>query len=95
MAVPRRPDARNCGLWATVVGPTGFIKSEAWARAAECGEPVGTCRACGGYVVPDTPPAHADDARVIWYVVRCVSCGHEAASPGGRILRRRQHGGGT
>lgn len=87
----KRPaDLRSCGLWGAVI-KDGGLNRHAWANAAASGDIVGTCRACGGYVVPDTPPTYGEEQTVEWFLARCLSCGHEIASPGGRLSRRSGH----
>lgn len=81
-------DPRSAGLWRSVAGPDG-INFAAWQRAEEAGDIIGTCRACGGFIVSDSPPPYIDDAvSVTWLYARCLTCQHEVASPGGRVLRR-------
>ncbi len=87
MERPRRFDGRQCGLWQSVVAG-GEIKRDAWRNAAASGEIVGTCRNCGGYVVPDDPSEY-NDIPLQWYVARCLECGGEVAAPGGRVGRNR------
>jgi hypothetical protein len=87
----KRPaDLRGCGLWSAVV-TDGAVNRAAWARAAAAGDIVGTCRRCGDYVTPDPPPAYGDEQPVEWFIVRCLACGHEAASPGGRLVTLSGH----
>jgi len=62
----------------------GFVRHDRWKRAIATGEVIGTCRACGGYLVPDDPPV-VDTNPVQWFTARCLDCGHEVAAPGGRV----------
>jgi hypothetical protein len=50
---PLYHDRRIAGFWATVrVGATVEIDDQAWLDALRKGELVGTCRTCGGYLIP-------------------------------------------
>ncbi len=70
-----------------VLNSDGSINRSAWSRAGASGEIVGTCRACDGYMAVDDPPAY-DEPALEWFIARCLSCEQEAASPGGRTLRK-------
>lgn len=80
-------DPSQSGLWAALVSG-GVIRNGAWENAAATGEVVGNCRACGSYLVPDDPPSYGERPALPWFVARCLDCGREVASPGGRVLRR-------
>lgn len=82
----RRFDGRQCGLWQSVAH-SGQIKTGAWGDAAAAGGVIGTCRSCGGYLVPDDPYRYGD-TPLEWYIARCLECGHECAAPGGRVLHK-------
>lgn len=81
-------DPLAAGLWQRVV-LGGAVNPAGWAQAEESAEVIGTCRRadCGGYLVVDSPLPYGPTA-LAWYCARCLKCGHEVASPGGRLLRR-------
>lgn len=87
--VPHTPDtprfdALSHGLWRRVLAGDGMINTAMWNRArAERGF-VGTCRECGGHLAPEPVTTVG---QVEWYTAACISCGHEVAAPGARILR--------
>lgn len=70
--------------WTFTQGDT--INVGQWNRARAERGIVGSCRLCGGHLVPqETEP------RIValeWFEARCILCGHEIAAPGGRVLRR-------
>jgi len=78
-----RPDA---GLWRHVA-VNGALNVAKLTNAEAAGEVVGVCRVCGGHLVVDNPPPDGQVA-IVWYVMRCLGCGHEIASPNGRLLIR-------
>ena len=84
-------DWRAAGLYAALVAQSGGIRQlrvAEWQHATEDGTCVGTCRVCGGLLIPDTPPRYRGDPPLRWYVARCLSCAQEFASPDGRLGRR-------
>lgn len=87
-------DVQHGGLYSAMTH-AGFIRDDRWKRAAGTGEVIGTCRECGGYLVPDDPPV-VETAPVQWFTARCLDCQHEVAAPGGRVApapgRGQRHG---
>lgn len=47
------------GLWRSVVQSDGRIDHQKWMLAIASGQFVGTCRRCGGYLIPATPDDRA------------------------------------
>lgn len=86
------PVHRNatCGLWDTVVN-CGKIRPDLWRKAKATREVIGTCRHCGGYLAPDDPKDFGTET-MRWFVARCLDCGHEVASPAGRLAKRPVRG---
>lgn len=85
VSTPVQPNAG--GLWRSVTQADGSINPGAWTKAEENGEVVGVCRPCGGFLVVAVYPYRDDDA-LTWRIARCLACGHECASPNGRVLRK-------
>jgi len=75
------------GLWSEMTY-AGAIRRDKWARAIATGEVIGTCRVCGGFLVPNDP-GWPEASTIDWYIASCLDCGHEVAAPGGRILMKR------
>lgn len=73
------------GLWRRYLDGDG-INHAAWMRARACGAFVGTCRRCGGYLVPQRPDQRADRTD---YEADCrnTRCGYVLVAPGGRVAR--------
>lgn len=83
MAGDGTPDAG--GLWDGVL--SGWqIDHAAWLRARAMNQPVGTCRRCGGHLIPETPKEHHGR---IDYTAACPDdkCRYEMVAPGGRVMR--------
>jgi hypothetical protein len=72
------------GLWQRVTTRDG-VDAASWEQARRERGYVGTCRVCGGYLVP-RPPYWV--GHVEWYEAQCLACGREVVAPGGRRLRR-------
>lgn len=86
-----RPDpGRYCGLFSSIVSD-GRIRVGPWRSAAASGGFVGTCRSCGGFMVPDALPDE-QETRIEWYVARCLTCEQECAAPDGRVSSRTARG---
>lgn len=79
-------------LWARYIAADGLhIDTGQWNRARAEQTFVGTCRECGGYLVPeptDVFPPSPDDVCSEWLAARCVTCEHEWVSPDGKVLQR-------
>lgn len=70
--------------WRMTQGDT--INTAAWNRARAERGIIGSCRLCGGHLVPlETDP---NVGPLDWYEAECVLCHHPIAAPGGRVLRR-------
>jgi hypothetical protein len=83
-------DRDEGGLWSSMTYG-GRIRQEKWRSAAATGEVIGTCRDCGGWMIPDDP-TYNDEAPLVWFTARCLDCGHEVASPEGRLSRPLKRG---
>lgn len=68
------------------------LHSQLWNGAVGSGEFVGTCPACGAYLVAD--PTH-QTGRITWYSAHCTNpaCRHEFTAPNGLVLRRSSRHG--
>lgn len=79
-------------LWPRFVDDAGLhINTLAWNRARAERSFVGTCRHCGGYLLPeptDAFPPSPDDPCTVWLSAVCVTCDHEFVSPDGKVLQR-------
>lgn len=71
-------------LWRRVVDQD-MIDINQFNRARAESNFVGTCRLCGGHLAPMPTD---QEGHLEWFEARCVLCGKEVASPGGRTLRR-------
>jgi hypothetical protein len=94
---PLYHDRRIAGFWATVrVGATVEIDDQAWLDALRKGELVGTCRTCGGYLIPGM--SYTVGATK-WYPGTCRDCRYETAAHGPRPAKnattKTQNGGLT
>lgn len=81
------------GLWRKYKlgeGPQSYYLDElALNRARATGDPIGTCRNCGGdLVVIQSWPAETSGTSVRWIEWECVSCGKQYAAPDGKYLQR-------
>lgn len=81
-----RFNALEHGLFRWVVERVAIDEYQ-WNRARAESGLVGTCRLCGGHLRP-LPTEPEGTSAIAWLEARCVLCGHEIASPGGRVLRR-------
>lgn len=79
-------DPSQHGLWRAVVDHD-MINTGQWNRARAEAKFVGTCRECGGHLKP-LESLEPGASHLEWAEARCVLCGHEVASPSGRVLRR-------
>lgn len=91
--VPAGPthDPEQHGLWDRYVEADGYRLNEAaFNRARAAGEPIGTCRECGGHLYPmrDTWPDDTSGSSIPWLEYECRLCGHQHAAPAGRRLDR-------
>lgn len=86
-------DPSQHGIWDRFVDAGDVINHAAWLRACAEGGFVGTCRACGDFLLPQ-PPDERDGRHDYTAVCRSGNdgpgkgCGHEVNAPGGRRLRR-------
>jgi len=85
--VSRTFDPFEHGVYRRLRDSAGYLNSIAWNRAVEAGEHVGTCRACGDYLLGE--PTYLN-AKTTWYTARCTNgmCGHFIAAPNAQLLRR-------
>lgn len=58
------------------------VDADAWRRALDGRQLVGTCRECGGRLAPQEPYEVHGGAQ--WFPARCIECGREVAAPGSR-----------
>ena len=72
------------GLWVRYL-TDGRINHAAWLRARASGEFVGTCRACGAFLVPGAPEDRGGGR--VDYQADCRSCPYVMCAPGGRVAR--------
>jgi hypothetical protein len=73
------------GIYRTIA-PHGEIDHAAWLRARAEGRPVGGCRSCGDYMMPQRPDEHSGRTD---YEAQCRNfdkCGTVTLAPGGRVL---------
>lgn len=80
----------SCGLYAEMIHG-GMIRQDRWEQAKATGEVIGSCRECGGFLVPDDF-GWEDESPILWFTARCIECGKEVAAPGGRTLKHRERG---
>jgi hypothetical protein len=83
--------AAGGGLY-TAMTYSGFVRADRWKHATATGEVIGTCRECGGYLIPDDV-GWTELSPMQWFTASCLDCGHEVAAPGGRVLKHRERGG--
>jgi hypothetical protein len=87
-----QPAKRRTGdtVYKRFLDTDGTILLSAWLRACNNGESVGTCRECGGDLVPDRPVGRADGGSTPDYPMVCANvpaCGKEVVAPRGRTSR--------
>lgn len=75
------------GLYRRYVDSQGEIIMAAWLRACAGAEVVGSCRECGGDLMPSRPtPGHGGGTRPDYLSV-CRECGKELVAACGRTIR--------
>jgi uncharacterized OB-fold protein len=70
------------GIYRTIA-PDREIDHHAWLRARAEGRPVGSCRSCGDYMMPQRPDEHSGRTD---YEAQCRTCGRVLLAPGGRRM---------
>jgi len=79
------------GISSRLVDGHGMIHSQAWNRAVESKELVGSCRSprgkavCEGHLVADPT---ITIGRITWYEAHCLECGAVVVAPNGKTLPR-------
>jgi hypothetical protein len=78
-------------IWPRYIADGGlYLNTLAWNRARADRSYVGTCRMCGGYLIPEPSDAYPEspDTAIVWYGAVCRACGREFVAPDGKVLQR-------